>query len=340
MVLTAALALGGMLDTVNAYHQSRPRTRLRSVKGYVQVVKIAVYAVATILVVAALIDRSPAILLSGLGAMAAVLLLIFQDTLLSLVASVQITTGDLVRIGDWIEMPQLNADGDVVDIALHTVKVQNFDRTITTIPTKKLISDSFRNWRGMKETGARRIKRSLLIDQTSIRFLDADERARLRDFRLIDDYLDAKAQEMDAWNADLRRQGIKPVNARRVTNIGTFRVYVERYLRSHPGVHQAMSLMVRQLEPTAQGLPIEVYCFSNTTVWTEYEGIQSDIFDHLLATVPDFGLRVFQAPTGADVQSLRPAPPAVPGGAARDSGAAGAFGIEPARQGPPARRGG
>ncbi|HAV87668.1 mechanosensitive ion channel family protein [Stutzerimonas balearica] len=302
IVLTIALALGGVLDIVNMLYQRRSDARIHPIKGYLQVVKIGLYAIATILIIATLIDRSPLILLSGLGAMAAVLMLIFQDTLLSLVASVQITSNDLIRVGDWVEMPQLNADGDVIDIALHTVKVQNWDKTITSIPTKRFISDSFKNWRGMQESGGRRIKRSLYLDQQSVHFLDAEERKRLYRFNLLEEYLVNKRKEIDEWNAKLAERGQEPVNTRRVTNIGTFRAYVERYLRSHPGVHQHMTLLVRQLSPTADGLPLEIYCFTNTVAWAEYEAIQSDIFDHLLAILPEFGLRVFQHPSGGDMR--------------------------------------
>ncbi len=302
IVLTIALALGGVLDIVNMLYQRRSDARIHPIKGYLQVVKIGLYAIATILIIATLIDRSPLILLSGLGAMAAVLMLIFQDTLLSLVASVQITSNDLIRVGDWVEMPQLNADGDVIDIALHTVKVQNWDKTITSIPTKRFISDSFKNWRGMQESGGRRIKRSLYLDQQSVHFLDAEERKRLYRFNLLEEYLVNKRKEIDEWNAKLAERGQEPVNTRRVTNIGTFRAYVERYLRSHPGVHQRMTLLVRQLSPTPDGLPLEIYCFTNTVAWAEYEAIQSDIFDHLLAILPEFGLRVFQHPSGGDMR--------------------------------------
>jgi miniconductance mechanosensitive channel len=272
------------------------------VKGYVQVVQIVVYLLAAILMVAALIDRSPLILLSGLGAMAAVLILIFQDTLLSLVASVQISSSDIVRVGDWVEMPQLNADGDVIDIALHTVKIQNFDKTITTVPTKRFISDPFKNWRGMRESGGRRIMRHMLLDQHSLHFLSAEEVESLRRFRLLGEYLAQKEVEIREWNKALEAQGNDPVNSRRITNIGTFRAYVERYLRTHKGVHQDMPLVVRQLTPTSDGLPLEIYCFTNTVVWADYEGIQADIFDHLLAILPEFGLRVFQHPSGADMR--------------------------------------
>lgn len=302
IVLTVALALAAVLDIINLLYQRRSDARLHPIKGYLQVVKIVLYAIATILIIATLIDRSPLILLSGLGAMAAVLMLIFQDTLLSLVASVQITSNDLIRVGDWVEMPQLNADGDVIDIALHTVKVQNWDKTITSIPTKRFISDSFKNWRGMQESGGRRIKRSLFLDQQSVHFLSEEECRHLHRFSLLEDYLGEKQRDIDAWNARLAERGQEPVNTRRITNIGTFRAYVERYVRSHPGIHQNMTFIVRQLAPTADGLPLEIYCFTNTVSWVPYEAIQSDIFDHLLSILPEFGLRVFQHPSGADMR--------------------------------------
>jgi miniconductance mechanosensitive channel len=302
IVLTLALAIGAALDMANALYSRKPDANLKPIKGYLQVVKIAIYALTTILMIATLIDRSPLILLSGLGAMAAVLLLIFQDTLLSLVASVQISSNDIVRVGDWIEMPQLHADGNVTDIALHTITVQNFDMTITTIPTKRILTESFRNWRGMQASGGRRIKRSLLLDQQSVHFLDDTEYTRLVRFHLLSEYLATKRSEITDWNARLADAGKNVVNTRRITNIGTFRAYVQCYLRKHPGVHQAMTLLVRQLSPTADGLPLEVYCFTNTVVWAEYESIQSDIFDHLLAIIPEFGLKLFQHPGGTDVQ--------------------------------------
>jgi miniconductance mechanosensitive channel len=304
IVVTIARALSGLLTVVNQLYELQDSARERPIKGFVQVAKIAIYVVATILMVAVLIDRSPVILLSGLGAMAAVLLLVFQDTLLSLVASVQISSNDIVRVGDWVEMPNLSADGDVIDIALHTVKVQNWDKTITFIPTKRFITDPFKNWRGMQESGGRRIKRSLLVDQQSIHFLSADEWQQLYRFRLLRDYLDSKQAEIDAWNQKLEEAGKEPVNTRRISNIGTFRAYIDQYLRNHPKVHQQMTLMVRQLQPTSDGLPLEVYCFTNTTVWTEYESAQSDIFDHLLSIAGEFGLRVFQHPSGADMRGL------------------------------------
>lgn len=304
IVLTIALAISNLLTVMNNAYEKRPDAYLKPIKGYVQVVKIVVFAIATILVIASLIDRSPLILLSGLGAMAAVLLLIFQDTLLSLVASVQISSNDLIRVGDWIEMPQLNADGDVIDIALHTVKIQNWDKTISVIPTKRFLSDPFKNWRGMKETGGRRIKRSILIDQQSIHFLSTEEKQKLHRFNLLNQYLSDKQADIDAWNQKLEEWGKEPVNTRRITNVGCFRAYVSQYLKHHPQIRQDLTLMSRQLAPTSDGLPLEIYCFTNTIEWAEYEGIASDIFDHLLAILPEFGLRVFQHPSGIDMREL------------------------------------
>jgi len=231
-----------------------------------------------------------------------VVLLVFKDTILSLVASVQLSSNDMLRVGDWIQMPSMNADGDVIDIALHTVKVQNFDKTITTIPTHRLISDAFINWRGMKDAGGRRIKRAVNVDQNTIRFLSDEEIERLSRFRLIKPYLDAKGVELAEWNARTLGEGHDLVNARRITNIGTLRAYVVAYMKDHPRVRdKGFTLMARQLAPTPQGVPLELYCFAATTEWPVYEGIQSDIFDHVLAIIPEFGLRVFQEPSGLDL---------------------------------------
>lgn len=306
MVLTLALALSSFLDVLNVLYLRRPNAHLKPIKSYLQLLKIAIFAISLILMIAQLIDRSPLILLSGLGAMAAVLMLIFQDTLLSFVASMQIYSNRLIRVGDWVEMSQLNADGEVIDIALHTVKVQNWDKTITNIPTKRFISDPFKNWQAMREGGARRIKRSLFIDQSSVHFLDKDECAHLQRFNLLAPYLLHKSAEIEQWNAQLDSQDSQQaVNTRRMTNLGTFRAYATHYLRNQSRVHQGMILMVRQMAPEAHGLPIEIYCFTNTSVWTEYENTQSDIFDHLIAILPEFGLRLFQNPSGLDVRELR-----------------------------------
>ena len=304
IAIALALAFGRVLDALNdIYIAHSPHARERPIKGYLQLAKILVWVVALILVVAALINRNPVVLLTGLGAMTAVLMLVFKDTLLSLVASVQLASNDMLRVGDWIEMPSQNADGDVIDISLHTVKVQNWDKTISTIPTHLLIGESFRNWRGMTDAGGRRIKRALLLDQASVYFLDQADRDRLRRIALIDDYLDRQRQELQAYNAKLEAAGKDPVNNRRATNLGTFRAYVIAYLRAHPGVHQDMTLLVRQLDPTPHGLPLEVYCFSRDVSWEAYENLAGDIFDHLLAVLPEFGLRIFQyanAPYASD----------------------------------------
>jgi miniconductance mechanosensitive channel len=244
------------------------------------------------------------LLLSGVGAMTAVLLLVFKDTILGLVASIQLSANDMVRVGDWIEMPACGADGDVIEVALHTVKVQNWDKTITTIPTYRLIADSFKNWRGMSEAGGRRIKRSIHIDQQSIRFLTDDEITKLKRFALLREHFESKRRELDEASGQLGDAAHEVVNRRRLTNIGVFRAYVRSYLRAHAQVHDAMTLMVRHLEPGPEGLPIQIYCFTKTTEWLPYEDIQSDIFDHLLAILPEFGLRVFQQPAGSDLSEL------------------------------------
>ncbi|MGA6182136.1 mechanosensitive ion channel family protein [Stenotrophomonas sp. NPDC077421] len=298
-VLTVALAVSHALDAANDLYERRPDARSKPIKGYLQVVKIVVFVIAGLSIVATLLGVKLGPLVTGLGAATAVLMLIFQDTILSLVASVQISGDGRVRLGDWIEMPSQNADGDVIDIALHTITVQNFDKTITTIPTKKLVTESFKNWRGMQEAGGRRIKRALYLDQHSVDFLDATALARLEQFAVLREYLRDKQAELEQWNADLRAKGMDAINARRVTNLGTFRAYVERYLRQHPGIHTDMTLLVRQLQPTTEGLPLEIYCFTRNTAWADYEGVQSDVFDHLLAILPAFGLRVFQASSDA-----------------------------------------
>lgn len=304
IVLTVAMAIGNLLTIANRVYERRPDATSRPIKGYVQLVKIGLYAIAAILIIATLLDRSPVILLSGLGAMAAVLMLVFQNTILSFVASMQIGSNDIIRIGDWVEMPNLDADGDVVDISLHVVKVQNFDKTITTIPTQRFIDTAFRNWRGMEQAGGRRIMRDIMIDQQSIRFLSQDEKEKLKRFSLLDDYIAEKEQDIEKWNSTLETQGEDSINSRCLTNIGTFRAYVEAYLKSHPHIHKDLFILVRQLAPTPDGLPLQVYAFTNTTAWAAYEGIQADIFDHLFAIVPQFGLRVYQHPSSGDLQSL------------------------------------
>ncbi len=302
IILTLTLALTATLTLGNELYQRRPDARNRPIKGYVQVANLLVYAAAAILVLAALMNQSPLLLLSGLGAMAAVLMLVFKDTILSLVASVQIGSNDMVRVGDWIEMPKLDANGDVIDIALHTVKVQNFDKTITTIPTYRLITESFRNWRGMSESGGRRVMRALMIDQNSIGFLNEEELAKFARFSVLRGYLQERQEQVCTWNEAHAPEEI--LDARRLTNLGTFRAYVLAYLQSRPDIADDKTLLVRQLAPSENGMPLEIYAFAKTTVWAQYENIQADIFDHLLAIMPEFGLRVFQRPTGSDFAFL------------------------------------
>ncbi|MCL7715509.1 mechanosensitive ion channel family protein [Stenotrophomonas mori] len=304
-VLTVTLAVAHALDAANVLYERRPDARNKPIKGYLQVAKIVIFVIAALSIVATLAGVDLRYLVTGLGAATAVLMLVFQDTILSLVASVQISGDGRIRIGDWIEMPSQDADGDVIDIALHTVTVQNWDKTITTIPTKKLVTEAFKNWRGMQEAGGRRIKRSLYVDQHSVRFLDAAGLERLGRFGLLDDYLAGKRNELEQWNNQVARSHPEEVNARRMTNFGTFRAYVERYLRSHPGIHQDMTLLVRQMAPTPQGLPLELYCFTRSIAWDDYEAVQSDVFDHLLAILPEFELRVFQESSDAMLMAVR-----------------------------------
>lgn len=312
MVLLVAHSANAFLAAVNDIYATRPDAKSRPIKGYLQIVSIVLYIAAGILIVSLLLDRSPAVFLGGLAGLTAVVLLVFRDTILSLVASIQLTQNDMIAVGDWIEMPRFGADGDVVDIALHTVKVQNWDKTITTIPTHKLIEDSFRNWRGMSQAGGRRVKRSIHLDVGTVRFLTSEEVRRFGRFELLQDYINQKTEELRAhnerrldgggeWGEDT---GGLIMNARRLTNLGTFRAYIVSYLRQHPMVHPGMTLLVRQLQSGPTGLPMEIYVFSRDTNWISYEAFQSDVFDHLLAMVPEFGLKVFQYPSGEDVRAI------------------------------------
>jgi miniconductance mechanosensitive channel len=303
MMVVATITIIAVLNAANDIYESNPEARQRPIKGFIQILQLAVVILGGLLFIAALLNQSPVLLLSGFGAMTAVLLLVFKDTLLSLVASVQLAAQDMVRVGDWIEVPQLGADGDVVDMELYTVTVQNFDKTITTIPTQRLITDSFKNWRGMSRSGGRRIKRALHIDASSIRFISAQDVNSYRRFSLLEDYLANKQDELEKYNQVLAGatadESDDAVNMRRLTNIGTFRAYAWRYLKEHPKIRKDMTLLVRQLAPD-DGIPIELYCFTNTVKWAEYEDIQADIFDHLLAIMPEFGLQLFQRPAGKE----------------------------------------
>lgn len=294
--LTIALSISEFLNIFNLVYQRNPKSHNKPIKGYLQLIKLIIFIVCALMIIGTFLKKDVFTLLAGFGAMAAVLMLVFQNTILSLVASVQIASYDMVRIGDWIEMPNLGADGDVIDISLHTVTVQNFDKTYTTIPTNRLVTDTFKNWRGMTDIGRRRIKRALFIDQSSVRFLTTEEINKLKYVKVLAPYLERKDTELGRWNQHVDGE----LNQRRLTNLGTFRAYVLQYLREHEGIAQDQSLIVRQLQPTAEGLPLEIYAFANTIAWVPYEDIQSDIFDHLLASIEEFGLRVYQAPSGAD----------------------------------------
>jgi miniconductance mechanosensitive channel len=293
IVLIAMLSINGFLSSLNMIAAAK-RDKESSIKGYLEIGQLVVLLIAGVLILGVLLNRSPMVLLGGLGAMTAVLLLVFRDTLLGFVASLQIASNDMVRVGDWIEMPSAGADGDVVDIALHTMKVQNFDKTVVTIPTYKLIEESFKNWRGMTEAGGRRIKRALWFDINTVRFLSPEEQDFFCRKALLNGYMEEKQKTIKAYNA--QQDGASDILAdmRRLTNIGTLRAYTESYLRSHPDIHPDMTLMVRQLQSTAEGLPLEIYCFTKTTDWAEYEGIQADVFDHILSMTQEFGLRIFQ----------------------------------------------
>lgn len=300
--LTLALAISEFLSVFNLIYQRNPKSRNKPIKGYLQLVKLLIFIVCGLMILGTFLKKDVFTLLAGFGAMAAVLMLVFQNTILSLVASVQISSYDMIRIGDWIEMPSLSADGTVIDMSLHTVTIENFDKTFTTIPTNKLVTDTFKNWRGMSQAGVRRIKRSIYIDQSSIHFLSLQAQSKLKEFNLLADYLDHKQDELRSFNQQLQHESV--YNQRRLTNIGTFRAYVEAYIKQHPGISKNNTILIRQLQTTSEGLPLEIYAFCNTTVWNNYEAIQSDIFDHLMAIIPLFGLRLYQAPSGADVQAM------------------------------------
>jgi len=299
-----ARIIDAILNVVKSAGEEHAKERYLPLNASIQVIKLLVYLVATILAVSFIIDRSPIYLLSGLGALTAVLLLVFQDTIKGLVASIQISANKMVAPGDWIEIPQYGADGDVLEIGLNTVKVRNFDNTVTTVPTYALISGSFKNWRDMFQSGGRRIKRTITVDVSSIRFYQADDITKLRQIVLLEDYLGMKQQELDEYNAKFS-DNVRELNQRQLTNVGTFRAYIMAYLKQHPKVHAEMTCMVRQLPSIGSGLPLELYFFSNDQKWVNYEGIQADIFDHLYAMAPIFDIRLFQHPTGSDWRAFQ-----------------------------------
>ncbi|MEB3329964.1 MAG: mechanosensitive ion channel family protein [Candidatus Sericytochromatia bacterium] len=307
LAIVTARTIGAVIDAAHTFYQRHLGDERHPVKGYVQISKLLLYVATGYLAVAALADRSPWYFLSGLGALTAIFVVIFRDTLLSFVAGVQLVNNDLVRVGDWLQMPQFNADGEVIDIALNVVRVQNWDRTITSIPAHKFIEHAFTNWRGMFESGGRQILRSVYLDVATVRFLRQDEVERFSRFLLLKDYIREKQIEIEEWNAaNVAPEGIGILaNGRHMTNLGTLRAYILEYLRRHPRIDASSTLVVRQTEPTPHGVGLQLYAYARDTHLAAFERVQSDIFDHILAIVPEFELRLFQQPTGADLAGRR-----------------------------------
>ena len=304
ITISSLLASNSFLNALNnIYDKSRFSNKI-NIKSYVQITKLIINIIGSVIVIAFLMNKNPTWVLSGLGAMTAVLLIIFKDTILSFVASIQINSNDLFKVGDWIEAPQFGADGDVIDIALHTVKIQNWDKTISIIPTHKLIDSTFRNWRGMSNSGGRRIKRSLLIDMNSIQLCNEEMIESFKKIALIKDYVINKVKEIESYNTLHQIDLTTNINGRQLTNIGTFRAYIKIFLKNNKKIHPDMTFLVRQLEPTSNGLPLQIYVFTNDTDWIRYEEIQADIFDHILAITSEFKLNIFQNPTGNDFLKL------------------------------------
>lgn len=292
--------ISSLLTAVYTVYSDREQFRDRPLKGLLQTVQVILYFIGGIIVVSILIDRSPAVLLTGLGASAAVLMLVFKDSIMGFVSGIQLSANKMLKVGDWITMPKYGADGDVIEVSLNTVKVRNFDKTITTIPPYALVSDSFQNWSGMEESGGRRIKRSINIDMNSVKFCTPEMLEKYRKVQLLSSYVEETEKVIAEYNEEHGIDNSILVNGRRQTNLGVFRAYLTCYLKSHPGVNHNMTCMVRQLQPTDRGLPLELYFFAATTSWIPYENLQSDVFDHLLAIVSEFDLHVFQSPTGED----------------------------------------
>jgi miniconductance mechanosensitive channel len=304
ITLFITLTLYSLVDVFAYLTRKNKRTSNLPIQGLLQAVKLFITVMAIIIVIAVLINRSPLLIISGLGAMTAVLLLVFKDPIMGLVAGIQLSANNLLHLGDWLEMPSYGADGDVIEIGLTTVKVQNWDKTITTIPTYALISDSFKNWQGMTDSGGRRIMRSIYIDANSVRFMDQKLFDHLQGARLLAPYLTEKKSEIDSVNNANNDNMDMKVNGRRLTNLGTLRAYLASYLKNHPNIHQEMTLIVRQLAAENTGIPIQIYAFTNTTNWNEYEDIQGNIFDHIYAIIDAFDLRIHQAPGSGDINSL------------------------------------
>lgn len=273
--------------------------------SYFQLTKIVIGIIAGVLMLSVLVSKSPIYFFSAFGAMTAVILFVFKDTILGFIASIQLSANDMIRVGDWVQMDKYGADGDVLEINLTTVKVKNWDKTISTVPTYSFISDSFKNWRGMQETGARRIARSVYINISTVKFATPEMIDRFKKIHIISKYVEDKQQEIEAYNKEQAADTSHVSNGRRMTNLGTFRAYAQRYLERHPKVDKNLTIMVRQLEPNEKGVPVQIYCFCNDIAWENYEAVQSDIMDHLLSVVPQFDLQVFQNPSGSDFRKLQ-----------------------------------
>ena len=302
-IVVVVSVISCLLNVVDDIYNTFEYSKYRPIKGFLQVIKIIVYVIAGLQIIAALMGKDPLLLLSGVGAFSAVLMLVFQDSILGLVASIQLSANDMMRIGDWVEMPSYNVDGEVLEISLNIVKIENFDRTVNTVPTYAFMTNSFKNWRGMTEAGGRRIKRSIYIDISSIKFCTKEMLEAFKKIDYLTDYIETKQEEIRTYNEAHNVDYDDVANGRHLTNIGVFRIYIHQYLKYHPKIHKGMTQIVRQLSPVEFGLPIEIYAFTREIVWDQYEGIQSDIFDHILAIIPKFGLRIYQRPSWYDFRN-------------------------------------
>ena len=307
IIFSLLLAVNGILLMIMDIYDGKESMKNRPMKGFIQVLQVLLFFVGGIIIIAIIVNKSPASLFAGLGASAAILMLVFKDSIMGFVSGVQLSANDMLKVGDWIEMPKYGANGTVIEVTLNTVKVRNWDNTITTIPPNLLVSDSFQNWRGMRESGGRRVKRSINIDMTSVRFCTPEMLAKYRKIQLLKDYVEQTEEVIEKYNVENGIDNSILVNGRRQTNLGVFRAYLTAYLKSLPDVNQELTCMVRQLQPTDRGIPIELYFFCALKDWVPYEGVQADVFDHVLAIIPEFDLQVFQSPSGRDFQRVLPA---------------------------------
>ncbi|CAK8724550.1 Miniconductance mechanosensitive channel [Candidatus Electrothrix laxa] len=303
-ILAGIRVISSLLKAINSIYRSRHLQSGKTIRGYIDAIRIVSYILCAILLISALTNRSPWGLLSVMGGLTALTMLIFRDTILGFIASIQLTANDMIRVGDWIEMGSHGADGDVIEVSIHSVRVRNWNKTVTTIPTYALIANPFKNWRGMSESGGRRIKRALHLDMTSIRFLTDDELDKLEEIRILREYLRSRREEIKKYNRARGAESSETINGRCLTNVGVFRAYISVWLQEHPKIHKKMTFLVRQLKPSSTGMPLEIYVFSNDQVWANYEALQADIFDHLISILPYFDLRIFQEPSGYDFRAL------------------------------------